>query len=188
MARIKVEAAPQVATANEVATSDPEREAIQAESKDAEQAIRDKQNAALELAKARLAASAAPPPSSPAAMSDALGAGFFGPGAVIAKDPIPEPPRPVPSLSLPALPGVDDPEVGQEVEGTRGEEMYGKPGTFSSYRVGPFTGRTRIRPGETRVLALCRLLKEFAEVAKVERDLRHDECISHFAKVAAKSS
>lgn len=76
----------------------------------------------------------------------------------------------------------------EPVTATRGEEMYGKPGTFSSYRIGPFTTSSKIRKGETRATAYVRLLDALRQVAAEERKKAHEEWSSHFlANIASKS-
>jgi hypothetical protein len=74
--------------------------------------------------------------------------------------------------------GADD--EGDEIEVTHPEEMYGLKGTFSSYRVGPFTAKTRIRPGETRPQAIRRVLDELEKVAAEERPRARDAFLKHF--------
>ncbi len=71
-------------------------------------------------------------------------------------------------------------DVGEAVEATKPEEVYGLKGTFSSYRVGPFSSTSQVREGETRASALKRLLGELEEVAKAERVVARDAFLSHF--------
>jgi hypothetical protein len=151
---------------------DPEREAIQAEAKEADdavaRAIAAKQNAALEATKARLMAQEAARPAGPPPDDErakALG-GILGPKNGAAE--------------LAALLASDDADIGEPVEAVHGEEMYGKQGTFSSYRVGPFTSSTKIRKGETRASATRRLLEELEEIAKIERVRAHAAWAAHF--------
>lgn len=75
-------------------------------------------------------------------------------------------------------------DEGEEIDATRGEDMYGKPGSFSSFRVGPFSGKTRVRPGETRVTAGQRLRAEFAQLAAEEYAIRLPEFLANWVKVA----
>jgi hypothetical protein len=72
---------------------------------------------------------------------------------------------------------------GEEVDVTWPEEIYGKPGSFSSYRVGPFNSKSRVRAGETRPQAMRRVLDELAQVAAYARTEAKREFLGHF-KVA----
>lgn len=72
----------------------------------------------------------------------------------------PEPPAvtnvvnhaPVPTLSV------------ETVSATWGEELY-TPKQFNSFRVGPFSGTTTVRPGETRAQAAGRLMLDLETLA-----------------------
>lgn len=75
-----------------------------------------------------------------------------------------------------------NPDAGDTVNITIGEEMYGKQGTFSSYRVGPVSGSTRIRESETRGEAIRRLRAELAVEFDAERELKKAEFIANFQK------
>lgn len=70
--------------------------------------------------------------------------------------------------------------TGDEVEVTWAEEMYGKQGTFSSYRVGPFRIKGRVMTGETRLAAMKRLMDDLAEIAKAERERARAAFCAHF--------
>lgn len=71
-------------------------------------------------------------------------------------------------------------DEGDEVSYTKGEEMYGKPGQFSTYRVGPFTSSTRVRAGETRVEALRRLSLEMETFMTEERERAKKAFLAHY--------
>lgn len=123
---------------------------------------------------------------------ESLGKGFFGTSA--------EPPSPVVKEAIAEKRAVDNlpahastrftpptgpatlGEEGLEVHYTKGEEMYGKPGQFSTYRVGPFSSSTTVRPGETRVDALRRLSKEMNEFFDEERERAKQAFLSHYPK------
>jgi hypothetical protein len=206
MARVKVATAeartpdmfpeapkPEGTAAPPVASPDSERKAIQSEGTPLEQdrkrletsarelEIRKAQDEALEKTKARLMAAAADVRSVAAAddaddeKAKALGLGFFGPkddalSRVIAR-------KDAEKSLTEASGGADEDEP---VTATHGEEMYGKTGTFSSYRVGPFTSSTKVRRGESRGSAYARLLGELRDVAKVEREKAHADWAAHF--------
>jgi hypothetical protein len=130
--------------------------------------------------------------SDPARMASgaALSAGFFGRGVEpFAKTPSSAPPAPPapPAVSPAPSPMVinNAPVTGadaDEVTYTTGEEMYGRQGTFSSYRVGPITLRSRLRPGETHAAALSRLRAEAAAFMVTEREAKDLEFKTHFKK------
>lgn len=176
------DAPPPAAPASEI---DPEREAIQAEAREAE-----KSRAAI------------PPPAPPPDVAAALGGAFFG-----APSPAPkqedavdraiarqkkDDAKPMKAADLGLVPGVildagDLGQEGDEVVATHPEEMYGKQGTFSSYRVGPFVLKTKLRAGETRMAVMRKLLAELREIANEEREKAHAEFCSHFMnKIAGK--
>lgn len=118
----------------------------------------------------------------PLADAGALGAGFFGK----ASSPLEAPEKEVMIKDLPK-PGFTPPtgpsqlgDEGEEVTCTKGEEMYGKPGQFSTYRVGPFSGTTRVRPGETRSAARRRLMDELNAFADEERERAKKAFLSHY--------
>lgn len=69
---------------------------------------------------------------------------------------------------------------GLEIDACWAEEMYGKQGSFSSYRVGPFRTKDRVRPGETRAAAFARVMAELEVVAKAERIRARDAFVAHF--------
>lgn len=77
-------------------------------------------------------------------------------------------------------PTPDSGDQGDEVTYTKGEEMYGKPGQFSTYRVGPFSLTTRVRSGETRLDALRRLSKEMETFFVEERDRAKKAFLAHY--------
>lgn len=164
---------------------DPEREAIQAEAREAE--------------KPRAAIPPPPPPAAPPAeIASALGGSFFGNPSMVTQTPKPadaKPPTPA-QIAKSAIEAaradviLDAGELGQEgdeVVATHPEEMYGKQGTFSSYRVGPFVLKTKLRGGETRTAVMRKLLAELRELANEEREKAHAEFCSHFMnKIAGK--
>lgn len=71
---------------------------------------------------------------------------------------------------------------GDEISVTIGEELYGKPGSFSSYRVGPLGGTTRVQPGETRADAYRRLRADLAAMLVEEREARRAEFLAGLQK------
>ncbi len=79
------------------------------------------------------------------------------------------------------FPGIQADDRDDLVEVTLGEEMYGKPGSFSSYRVGPFRAQGKVRPGETRVEAMKRLSGDLETVMALARDKARTEFCKHFA-------
>lgn len=110
----------------------------------------------------------------------ALGTGFFGKPVDI-KQGFKEPETSPAHLGFttpsgPSLLG----DEGDEVHATKGEEMYGKPGQFSTYRVGPFSGSTKVRPGETRAQARRRLMDELHAFADEEREIAKKKFLAHF--------
>lgn len=108
--------------------------------------------------------------------SGALGAGFFGrPAATSA----PTAPLATAIVSAANKAFATDPG-GSEVTYTSGEEMYGKQGSFSSYRVGPVTIRDRCREGETIVQAIARLRADAAAIMAEERVSKDREFKAHF--------
>ena len=117
-----------------------------------------------------------------------LGASFFGgvsiPKAVeeAATKAIAPPPPSVPAAVVVAAPAPVFDHGVEEVTATIGEELYGKPGSFSSYRVGPIGGRTRVLPGETRMMAYRRLREELAQMMNEERELRRAEFLGAVQK------
>lgn len=119
--------------------------------------------------------------------SGALGAGFFGK----ADTPLAAPPKEVMIKDIPPSPTsfsavregfgpTPNGDEGEEVSCTKGEEMYGKPGQFSTYRVGPFSGTTRVRAGETRAQARRRLMDELNAFADEERERAKKAFLSHY--------
>lgn len=111
----------------------------------------------------------------------ALGAGFFGgppprSGSEVVKQALEERSARFTPPSAPSQLG----DEGEEVTCTKGEEMYGKPGQFSTYRVGPFSGTTRVRPGETRAQARRRLMDELNAFADEERETVKKKFLAHF--------
>lgn len=58
-------------------------------------------------------------------------------------------------------------DEGEEVSVTYGEETY-CPVQYHSFHVGPFSGTTRVRAGETRPMALQRLVDDLREIANKE--------------------
>ncbi len=133
----------------------------------------------------------------PAEAQKALGPGFFGGPAIL---PPKEPPAPRPATAIDRMVAEMEKEVrpppanvsnvlvesqSEEVSWTHGEELYGKQGTFSQYRVGPFTGKTRVRAGETHAAALRRLKAEIGAEADVERAAAHERFMAHWKKNVA---
>lgn len=193
MARIKM--------AEPVATKpveDLERLAIQEEGATltTEQAIAQKMNDAVRATTARLAASegVTPPPLDLGSAQKALGPGFFGSvptpsvdaiGRLVAAqanaDVAPKPAAPLAPSSA-VVNNASFGGEGEEVTWTHGEELYGKQGTFSQYRVGPFTGRTRVGPGETHAAALQRLKTQLRAEADEERAAAHERFMAHWKK------
>lgn len=110
----------------------------------------------------------------------ALGKGFFGGNSAAHVDQA--------TAKAEGAPPANGESVDAEpVTATRGAELYGKPGTFSTYTIGPFTMRTSPRAGETRAQAMGRLLEEMREVAAIEREKMHAEFVHHFmTKVVGK--
>lgn len=78
-----------------------------------------------------------------------------------------------------ALPSAKQ-ERGQEFEASWPEEAYGKPGSFSSYRVGPFRAKGHVMPGETLPQAFERVMADLAVVAAKERIRARDAFLAHF--------
>jgi hypothetical protein len=78
--------------------------------------------------------------------------------------------------------GVDLSTFGEEVTVTKGEEMYGKSGQFSTYRVGPFSMTTKVLPDETRPQAMRRAMNELNAFADEERENVKQRFLSHFPK------
>lgn len=164
------------------AEPDPEREAIQAEAREAE--------------KPRAAIPPPPPPpptAPPTELASALGGSFFGTQTPKPADAKPPTPAQIAKSAIEAARAdiiLDAGELGQEgdeVVATHPEEMYGKQGTFSSYRVGPFVLKTKLRGGETRTAVMRKLLAELREIANEEREKAHAEFCSHFMnKIAGK--
>lgn len=118
----------------------------------------------------------------PLAAAGALGAGFFGKTS----SPLEAPEKEVMIKDLPK-PGFTPPsgpsqlgDEGDEVTCTKGEEMYGKPGQFSTYRVGPFTETTRVRPGETREQARKRLMDSLHAFFDAEREIAKKKFLAHY--------
>jgi hypothetical protein len=138
--------------------------------------------------------------------SEGLGASFFGNGTEKSPAPAP-PPAPVdpvreavraegeaivsqaraqlPKLvpaHLPTIAAFGGEDVGEEITATSGEEMYGKQGSFSSYRVGPLSLKTTVRPGETKLDAYRRLRADLAMMMAEERVAKRDEFVANFPK------
>lgn len=108
-------------------------------------------------------------------LGDALSAGFFGAGAAI---PFPGKVEQVAEQikQQPIVLPLD------EVTATHPEEMYGKPGTFSSYRVGPFVLKATVRPEETRLMVMDRLNAELREIANKEREKARADFLAFLPK------
>jgi hypothetical protein len=85
------------------------------------------------------------------------------------------PARPEPAVSRETT----NPDEGETISYTKGEEMYGKTGFFSSYRVGPFTETTKVRPGETKAEARRRLAEEVNAFADEERERSKAKFMGH---------
>lgn len=157
------QAAALASTRAKLAETDPEREAIQEE-----------------------AAGKLDLPKAVGEMQGALGAAFFGKGpSVMPKEPgTGEMFSNIDKIATtPAA--VSNASTGDTFTVTIGEEMYGKTGTFSSYRVGPFTAQGRVREGETLSGAMKRVLAELAAVAAAERLRADAEFKSHFKNTFA---
>lgn len=132
-----------------------EREAIQEEARKAEV------KAAVEAF--------SPQPKKPEALDPAA---FFGHK--------PKSPDPI-ARSTPRQPTepTNDYEGGDEVEVTKPEEMYGKTGTFCSYRVGPFRLKARTKPGQTRMELFAILYAEVNAMADIARETEKAKFLSH---------
>lgn len=151
----------------------------------------DSERAAIQ-AEAAPAAPSATPPAAPAtpvrADVGALGAGFFGRGQTPFEAPPASPPASVTNIVQSVVRNdaptpkafVDLAIDGEEVVYVAAEEMYGKTGTFSSYRVGPITLKTRVRAGETHFAAYERLRAEGAKAMEAERAAKDAEFKGHF--------
>lgn len=110
----------------------------------------------------------------------ALGGAFFG-----SPSPLAAPEKEVMVKDLPTFSATNEgvgptPDEGDEVSCTKGEEMYGKPGQFSTYRVGPFSGTTKVRAGETRAQARRRLMDELNAFADEERERAKKAFLAHY--------
>lgn len=123
----------------------------------------------------------------PLAMSGALGAGFFGSAPSHATSEAIAEKRNLDNLPAHASTRFTPPsgpsqlgDEGDEVTCTKGEEMYGKPGQFSTYRVGPFTETTRVRPGETREQARKRLMDSLHAFFDAEREIAKKKFLAHY--------
>lgn len=68
---------------------------------------------------------------------------------------------------------------GDEVEVTKPEEMYGKTGSFCSYRVGPFRLKARTQPGQTRMELWKILYAEVQAMADIARETEKAKFLSH---------
>ncbi len=194
MARIKMGAdsasVPMVSAA--APPPDSERIAIQSEGASAtEKAIQDRMNAAVATTRAKLATQEGVSTQDQIAEAQkALGAGFFGgPPAVVPSSPAPSPTalaaaqaKTEVSAAPPPVFDVGFGDAGEEVTAVHGEELYGKQGTFSQYRVGPFTGRTKVRPGETHADAMRRLKGQLRAEADEERVAAHERFMAHWKK------
>ena len=123
----------------------------------------------------------------PLAPSGALGAGFFGTAPSPATSEAIAEKRNLDNLPAHASTRFTPPsgpsqlgDEGDEVTCTKGEEMYGKPGQFSTYRVGPFTETTRVRPGETREQARKRLMDSLHAFFDAEREIAKKKFLAHY--------
>ena len=67
--------------------------------------------------------------------------------------------------------GPSDGEIGLVVSATWGDELY-QPVQFNGVRVGPFTGQTIVRKGETTSTAMLRLYAELDVAATAIRDAK----------------
>lgn len=63
---------------------------------------------------------------------------------------------------------ISDEDVGEAVSATWGEELY-TPQQFFTFRVGPFSRHTKIRKGETALMAKQRVEQELEQMAAAER-------------------
>lgn len=79
-------------------------------------------------------------------------------------------------------PMVYDGTTHETVSYTAGEELY-TPRQFCSYRVGPMSGMTEIRKGETRPQAGERLRQEIKVLMDVERREKHASFIAALRSV-----
>ena len=106
-----------------------------------------------------------------------IGPGFFGGESASPRSPKPDPP-PEPSESRCS----PRDHAGDEVTVELGEEMYGKPGAYSIYKTPAVSGKTRVRPGETRPEALARLAAELREFQDAQREISKARFLSHLEK------
>lgn len=108
--------------------------------------------------------------------TSALSASFFGKTT----------PAATTAAAIPSQESRDEDVLGgsseEEITYTAGEEMYGKQGTFSSYRVGPITLRTRLRPRESHGAAYARLRADATAMMASEREVKDAEFKAHFKK------
>ena len=72
--------------------------------------------------------------------------------------------------------GPSDGEIGLVVSATWAEELY-QPVQYNAVRVGPFTGQTIVRKGETVASAMLRLYAELDVAAGTIRDAKVDAYI-----------
>jgi hypothetical protein len=116
----------------------------------------------------------------------ALGGSFFGgTNTMPGPPPTAEPRKQAPvAPATPEIPPAAVPSTaeGERITVTRGEEMFGKPGSFSTYRVGPFTVEGRVRPGENYQMATARLLAELNQVFDAAFDVARAKFLAHFEK------
>lgn len=78
--------------------------------------------------------------------------------------------RAVAAISKPA-PVVNVASAPETVTVTWGEELF-TPVQFCSFRVGPYSAATTLRPGESREQAADRLMRELERIAAKERDIK----------------
>ena len=179
MARIKVTNAP---TAETPAATPPD-DALRKQIADREKEIADKQNAAI----ARTQASMLQDPSNVPAGASFDAAGFFGAGAKPFSPPTSAPPAPAETPRSPYAEAMQTLiEEGDEISVSGGEEQYGKPGTYSSYTVGPIATKDRVRKGETKADAIRRVLALLRQLYAEERARKHAEFAAQYEVVAGK--
>jgi len=83
------------------------------------------------------------------------------------------------SFSIGAVASDDE---GSEVTVTKAEEIYGRPNSFGSYRVGPFVLKAVCRQGESRLDLGRKLRAELETLAAEERVRARASYLAHLEK------
>lgn len=81
------------------------------------------------------------------------------------------------SKAPPACENTSDPDVGEKVT-VSFPEMVFVPKQYSSFRVGGLVAETTVRPGETRVLAMRRAMRDLARFVDADFDQKLDQYLS----------